>query len=433
MKALHTLGATEAARLIAAGTITSEALVKACLEHIESREADVQAWAFLDPDAALRQARAADLQPARGLLHGLPIGVKDLIDTVDLPTSYGSPIYSGHRPAWDAPCVALARAAGGVVMGKTVTTEFAVMHPNKTRNPRDIRHTPGGSSSGSAAAVADLMVPLAFGTQTAGSVIRPAAYCGVVGYKPSFGMINRVGVKALSDILDTVGTIARTVPDAALMAAAVTARRNLIIDEADAAPPRPRIGICRTHEWEQALPETVDALESAARRLRGAGAPVTDVDLPPSFDGLVAAQIDIMFYQQTASLAWERLVHWPKISERLQGILEEGMKVTVERFDAAAALARDSRQALKDVFGDCDVLLAPSAPGAAPSGLAMTGDPVFNRMWTLLHVPCVNVPVGETAAGLPVGLQVVGRLGDDARTLAAAHWIHRTLAVEDHR
>jgi len=428
MKPLHTLGATEAARLIAAGTITSESLVKSCLERIEARETDVQAWAFIDPDAALRQARAADAQPARGLLHGLPIGVKDLIDTVDLPASYGSPIYSGHRPAWDAPSVALARAAGGIVLGKTVTTEFAVMHPNKTRNPHDIRHTPGGSSSGSAAAVADSMVPLAFGTQTAGSIIRPAAYCGAVGYKPTHGTINRVGVKALSDILDTVGTLARTVPDAALLAAAVSGRRNLLVDEERVASSIPRIGICRTHEWSQALPETVQALESAARSLGAAGATVKDVELPAAFAGLVAAQIDVMFYQQAASLAWERLVHWEKISARLQGILQEGLQVTVERFDAAAALARDCRQALKDVFGDVDVLLAPSAPGAAPEGLALTGDPVFNRMWTLLHVPCINVPVAVTATGLPVGLQVVGRLGDDAKALAAAHWIHQRVA-----
>ena len=428
MKPLHTLGATEAAGLIAAGKITSEALVKSCLERIEAREADVQAWAFLDPDAALRQARAADAQPARGLLHGVPIGVKDLIETADLPTSYGSPIYSGHQPAGDAPCVALARAAGGVVLGKTVTTEFAVMQPNKTRNPRGIRHTPGGSSSGSAAAVADFMVPLAFGTQTAGSIIRPAAYCGAVGYKPSHGTISRVGVKALSDILDTVGTIARSVPDAALLAAAVSGRRNLLVDEEGVASSGPRVGICRTHEWPQALPETVQALESAARTLGAAGAAVKEVALPAAFAGLVAAQIDVMFYQQAASLAWERLVHWEKISARLQGILEEGLQVSVERFDAAAALARDCRRALNDVFGDHDVLLAPSAPGAAPEGLGMTGDPVFNGLWTRVHVPCGTGPVGATAAGLPLGGLGGGRVGDDAKTLAVSHWIHQRVA-----
>jgi Asp-tRNA(Asn)/Glu-tRNA(Gln) amidotransferase A subunit family amidase len=433
MKPLHELGASEAVRLLADKTITSEALVRACLERIDAREGEVQAWACLDHEAALRQARAADAQPVRGLLHGLPIGVKDLIDTVDMPTSYGSPIYRAHRPAWDAACVALARAAGAVVMGKTVTTEFAVMHPNKTRNPHDTGHTPGGSSSGSAAAVADFMVPVAFGTQTAGSIIRPSAYCGVVGYKPSFGMISRVGVKALSDILDTVGAIARTVPDVALLVAAVTGRKDLLIDEAGGLSPGQRatplrIGICRTHEWQQAQPETVEALESAATKLSAAGAQVKDVDLPPAFAGLVAAQIDIMFRQQADSLAYERLNHWSKISERLQGILESGLKVTVERFDEAVALTRACRRQLEDVYSDCDVLLAPSAPGAAPAGLAMTGDPVFNRMWTLLQVPCVNLPAGKMAGRLPVGLQVVGPLGGDARMLAAAHWVHRVLA-----
>ncbi len=231
MGALNTLSAVEAARQIAAGKITSEALVRDCLERIAARENDVKAWAHLDADAALAQARAADASPGRGLLHGVPVGVKDLIDTADMPTSYGSPMYAGHRPAWDAPCVALTRAAGGIVFGKTVTTEFANMHPGKTRNPHNVGHTPGGSSSGSAAAVADYMVPLAFGTQTAGSVIRPASFCGVVGYKPSFGLISRVGVKALSDTLDTVGTIARTVPDAAYFAAAVSGRHELIVDK----------------------------------------------------------------------------------------------------------------------------------------------------------------------------------------------------------
>ncbi len=426
MKSLHTLSASEAARLIAAKEITSEALVRDCLERIEARENEVRAWAFLDREAALRQARTADAQPGRGLLHGLPVGVKDLIDTVDMPTAYGSPIYSAHRPAWDAPCVALMRAAGGIVLGKTVTTEFAVMHPGKTRNPRNLGHTPGGSSSGSAAAVADCMVPLAFGTQTAGSIIRPAAFCGVVGYKPSFGLISRVGVKALSDTLDTVGAIARTVPDAALFAAALTGRHDLLIDDRPLAA-KVRVGICRTYEWEHAQPEMIDALESAARKLAAAGAQAREITLPADFAHLVAAQTDIMFAEQAQSLAHERLTHWAQISPRLQGILEAGLKVSVGRYDAALALARNCRRALGAVFADCDVLLAPSAPGAAPEGLDMTGDPLFNRMWTLLHTPCVNIPVAATASGMPVGLQVVGPIGSDARTLAAAHWLHQIL------
>ena len=425
MGALNTLSAVEAARQIGARKITSEALVCDCLERIAAREGAVQAWQYLDREAALAQARAADAGPSRGLLHGLPVGVKDLIDTADMPTTYGSPIYAGHRPAWDASCVALMRAAGGIVMGKTVTTEFAVMQPGKTHNPHNPAHTPGGSSSGSAAAVADYMVPLAFATQTAGSIIRPAAYCGVVGYKPSFGLISRVGVKALSDTLDTIGAIARTVPDAALFAAAITGRRDLLIEKPLSS--RLRVGICHTYEWKHAQPETVSLLENAARMLVTAGVPVKETRLPPTYASLAQAQTDIQLVEQALSLAHERLVHWPQISERLHGILEAGLKTPLDRYDAALVLARNCRRTLSDVFVDCDVLLAPSAMGAAPEGLGMTGDPIFNRIWTLLRVPCVSIPVAAAPNGLPVGLQVIGAPGSDAQTLAAAHWLHELL------
>ncbi len=425
MGALNTLSAVEAARQIAAGKITSEALVRDCLDRIAAREADVQAWAHLDEQAALSQARAADKKSPRGLLHGVPVGVKDLIDTIDMPTEYGSPIYAGHRPAWDAPCVALSRAAGGIVLGKTVTTEFANMHPGKTRNPHNPAHTPGGSSSGSAAAVADYMVPLAFGTQTAGSVIRPSAYCGVVGYKPSFGLISRVGVKALSDTLDTVGTIARSVADAAYFAAAVSGRRDLVIDKLPEG--KPRIGICRTYEWKSAQPDMAGALESAAAKLGKAGAAVSEVKLPPTYANLVQAQMDIMFVEEAQALAYERLAHKTDLSTSLRTILDSGVGISPERYDAAQTLARNCRRALVDVFADCDVLLAPGAPGTAPAGLDMTGDPVFNRMWTLLRTPCVCLPVAVADNGLPLGLQVVGEFGCDATTLATAHWIHEAL------
>jgi len=305
MNKLHELSACEAAKLIADKKITSEALVRACLEQIERREAEVGAWQCLDRNAALGQARALDSGPHRGLLHGLPVGVKDLIDATDMPTTYGSPIYRNHRPAWDAACVAVTRAAGALILGKTVTTEFAVYHPGKTANPRNLQHTPGGSSSGSAAAVADSMAPLAFGTQTAGSIIRPAAFCGVVGYKPSFGLINRAGVKPLSDSLDTVGVFGRTVPDCALFVAALTGRANLLVREDVLEPPR--IGICRTYEWDQARQETISALEQAAKTLAPAGAVVRDVELPSAFAGLAAAQIDIMGYEAARALAFERL------------------------------------------------------------------------------------------------------------------------------
>jgi len=425
MGALNTLSAVEAARQIAAGKLTSQALVRDCLERIAARESEVQAWEYLDREAAIRQAKAADAAPSRGLLHGVPVGVKDLIDTIDMPAAYGSPIYAGHRPAWDAPCVALTRAAGGIVLGKTVTTEFANMHPGKTRNPHNPGHTPGGSSSGSAAAVADYMVPLAFGTQTAGSVIRPSSYCGVVGYKPSFGLISRVGVKALSDTLDTVGTIARSVADAAYFAAAVSGRRELIVDKP--LDGRLRIGICRTYEWKHALPEMAAALESAAQKLSAGGAAVREIKLPPTYANLVQAQTDIMFVEEAQSLAYERLAHAASLSSNLRSVLDAGLSITPERYDAAQTLARNCRRSLADVFADCDVLLAPSAPGAAPAGLNMTGDPVFNRMWTLLRTPCVTLPVGVAGNGLPVGLQVIGAFGSDVETLAGADWIHQAL------
>jgi len=422
---LNTLSAVEAARRIAAGEITSEALVRACLERIATREGEVQAWQHLDREAALEQARAADAGPRRGLLHGVPVGVKDVIDTVDMPTAYGSPIYAGHCPAWDAACVALTRAAGGIVLGKTVTTEFASVHPGKTRNPRNPLHTPGGSSSGSAAGVADCMVPLAFGTQTGGSMIRPASFCGVVGYKPSFGLISGVGVKTLAISLDTIGTFGRTVPDAALLAAAVSGRSDLLVSQELSAGPR--VGICRTYEWSRALPETVAALEGAASRLGAAGAALRAIELPPDYAGLVRAQSDIMFFEETQSFAYERNRHWTQISERLRATIEAGLQIPPARYDAAQALARACRAALSGLFADCDVLLAPSAPGAAPAGLASTGDALFNRMWTLLRTPCVNIPVAAGANGLPVGLQVIGDFGSDAKTLAAAHWLHQAL------
>src|SRR5581483_10092505 len=255
------LSARAAAREIAAGRLTSEELVKACLDRIAGREEEVGAWHYLAPDAALAAARHCDGEAPRGPLHGVPIAVKDLLDTADMPTAYGSPIYAGHRPAADAACVALARAAGAVALGKTVTTEFANAHPGKTANPHNRAHTPGGSSSGSAAAVADGMVPLAFGTQTAGSIVRPAAYCGVVGYKPTYGTVNRAGAKMISDTLDTVGGLARTVQDVALFIAAVGERPELIV--AQRTSQAPRVAFCRTYQWSEAQPEAVQAFEAA--------------------------------------------------------------------------------------------------------------------------------------------------------------------------
>jgi Asp-tRNA(Asn)/Glu-tRNA(Gln) amidotransferase A subunit family amidase len=426
---LNRLSATAAARKLAIREITAVSLLEDCLERIAARESTVHAWTSLDTDAARRRARELDAQASAGLLHGLPIAVKDLFDTCDMPSSYGSPIYANHRPAADAACVALARAAGAIVVGKTVTTEFATFHPGPTCNPHNLLHTPGGSSSGSAAAVADWMVPLAFGSQTAGSIVRPAAYCGVVGYKPTFGTVNRVGVKMISDTLDTVGALARSVPDVALFVAALADRPELLIERPLGRPPR--VGLCRTHQWDRAHPETVTAFEDAARGLGEAGATLRDVVLPPQFAELVDAQIAIMVHEVAKSLSYERLVHREKLSVEMIAMIDAGLAVSSARYDAARALAQRSRSSLAEVFADVDVLLAPSTVGEAPYGIAATGDPLFNRMWTLLHTPCVHLPSAAGPRGLPVGITIVGPIGGDQAMLLAADWIHARLGRSD--
>ena len=425
------LSACEAAEQLAQRTLRAEDLVRDCLERIDAREPEVQAWTHVARDAALARAKALDQGAHQGLLHGLPIAVKDLIATCDMPTAYGSPIYAGHQPALDASCVALAREAGAVVLGKTVTTEFATFQPNQTRNPHNLAHTPGGSSSGSAAAVADGMVPLALGTQTAGSLMRPAAYCGIVSFKPSFGGINRAGVKPLSDTLDTVGTMARTVPDVALFAAALSGRSSWLVRPLDQHVSRPlRVGLCHTYEWSHALPETQAAMQHAADAIQANTAMVLrEVRLPVDYQQLAQAQTHIQLAEQAQCFAFERLNHWAQLSPRLQGIVQAGLAVTPEQYDQAQALVARCRAQLAEVFQDVDVLLAPSAAGAAPVGLDNTGDPVFCRIWTVLHTPTVNIPAGHAPNGLPVGLQVVGPVGSDAFTLAAAHALHQSLGV----
>jgi amidase len=420
------LSARDAAQRIAARQLSAEALVSACLERIAAREAEVGAWHYLDPDAALAAARRCDASPPSGKLHGVPIAVKDLIDTADMPTGYGSPIYEGHRPTADAACVALARAAGAIVLGKTVTTEFACFTAGKTANPHNLAHTPGGSSSGSAAAVADLMVPLAFGSQTAGSVIRPASFCGVVGYKPSFGMIPRAGVKMLADSLDTIGTMARNVADAAFFAGVVSGRpalRHLAMPDAS-----PRFGLCRTPMWDEAEPATAAALDHARAALERAGAAVAEIAVPPEHRGLTAAQERVMGFEAVRGLAYERLQHSTELSPPLAQLLDAGMTVGADVYDAAVAETSAARARLDAFFAGCDAILVPAAPGEAPVGLGYTGNPIFSRMWTLLGVPCVSVPAIRGGAGLPVGVQLVGRVGDDARLLAAALFAERALA-----
>ena len=429
MGGLNRLSAAAMARQLATREITAVSLLRDCLERIAEREPTVHAWTFIAADAAMQRARLLDSQASAGLLHGLPIGVKDLFDTVDMPTCYGSPIYASHRPAADAACVALARAAGAVVVGKTVTTEFATFHPGPTCNPRNPMHTPGGSSSGSAAAVADWMVPLAFGSQTAGSIVRPAAFCGVVGYKPTYGTINRVGAKMISDTLDTIGALARSVQDAALFVAALCGRREFVIEGRTADVPR--VGMCRTYEWDRAQPETVAVFDDAGERLRAAGASVRDITLPSQFAELADAQRAIMLSEVAKSLSHEWLAHRESLSGEMIAMIEAGLAVSPERYDAARSLARACRAMSAEVFDRLDVLVVPSAVGEAPHGIRATGDPLFNRIWTLLHAPCIHLPCGLGPRGLPVGVTIVGPIGADRATLRAADWIHARIGRPD--
>jgi Asp-tRNA(Asn)/Glu-tRNA(Gln) amidotransferase A subunit family amidase len=422
MDDLAMLTATQARARIAAGTLSPVALMEACLDRITARDPEVRAMAFLDP--ALAQQGAANAAP--GLLHGLPVGVKDVLDTADLPSEYNSPIWRGHRPRADAAAVAWTRAAGGVVVGKTVTTEFATRRPGPTTNPHNVQHTPGGSSSGSAAGVAAGFFPLAFGTQTAGSVIRPAAYCGVVGYKPSFGMISRFGMKVMADDLDTVGVMARSVADCALFAGAVSGRD---LGDPDSRPDHaPRIGFCRSPVWEHAAPETQTLLQDAAARLARAGASVADFAFPASFDGLAQAQAVVMNAQSARGMGWEMLHHRDQLSDGLREKLEWGLAQPPATLDTALALFDHAQHAFPEAMGALDVLITPSAAGEAPKGLEWTGDPMFNLLWTALHVPCVTVPAGTGPNGLPLGVQIVGRIGADRQVLAWAQWVASALA-----
>ena len=415
MTDLRSLTVREAARQIAERRLTAEALVAAYLDRIEAREAVVGAWQYLDRERALATARQRDAEPPRGPLHGIPIAVKDLIDTVDMPTAYGSPIYRGHRPAADASCVALARAAGAVVLGKTVTTEFAAFTPGKTANPRNPAHTPGGSSSGSAAAVADGMVPLAFGTQTAGSVIRPAAYCGCVGYKPSFGLINRAGVKPLADSLDTVGVFARTVEDAAFFAGVLSERpalRHLAVPQQAAAfRPLSHPDVGRSRAGDGRRPRRG---AGGARTRRRRGRP--NWRSRPSIRGSPKRRTRSWGSRPVRAFAYERTraqrraVAAPRAAARCR----DGDRRRCLR--SGARRAAEARAGLDAFFGPCDAMLVPAAPGEAPVGLGNTGNPIFNRMWTLLGVPCVTLPARWADNGLPTGVQLVGRI---ARRCAA--------------
>ena len=411
------LPAAQAAALLGRRELSSEELVRACLERIEEREPVVGAWAFLDGDAALAQARERDAEAPRSPLHGLPVGIKDIFDTADMPTEHGSPIHAGRRPDADAACVWRLREAGAVVLGKTVTTEFATYQPPRTVNPLDPERTPGGSSSGSAAAVADGMVPLALGSQTAGSTIRPASFCGILGFKPTHGAVDLTGALRLSARLDTIGPIARDAQDVGLLL-------DALLDAEPAAVGReapPRLALVRTRHWEQADASGRAAVERAAARLEGAGAEVAETALPAPFDGLTAAQETIMAFDLARSLASEREHHADQLSEPLRALLAQGEATGEADYRAAVALAERCRAQLSELLDGADAILTPAAIGEAPPRDS-TGDPVFCRAWTLLGTPAVSVPGLTGESGMPVGIQLVGAPGADRALLAVAAW-----------
>lgn len=423
------------------GSLTSVDLIGACLRRVHARDGDVAAWAYLDPNAALDAARAADSALKR--LHaagsrvppllGIPIGVKDIIDTAALPTENGSAVFSGRRPRADASVVAQLRAAGAVVLGKTVTTELAFFGPGKTRNPHDLRRTPGGSSSGSAAAVADFQVPLALGTQTAGSIIRPASYCGVIGYKPTFGYVSRSGVLAQSAPLDTIGGYARSVEDAAILIDAMSsydvadrdmscgAKPPLAEALAEHARRAPRLAFVKSPAWPNADAAARAMFEAFAGSF-DARAEVVETPLPPEFDGALRLQQIIQFSDIARNYGPIADAHPEKVSQKLKDIIAEGRSFTMADYAAARAERDPLYDALRPILVNYDAILTPAAPGAALVGLEATGSPMFNALWTYFGMPCISLPLLEVD-GMPLGVQLTGARGNDAGVLRAAQWL----------
>jgi Asp-tRNA(Asn)/Glu-tRNA(Gln) amidotransferase A subunit family amidase len=417
------LQALDLARRIEAGELNPADVVDLCAKAIDAREADVCAFAALDVARARERARDAGL--AARPLHGLPVGVKDIFDTVDFPTEFGTPIYKGNQPRADAALVALIRRAGGIVLGKMVTTELAFLNPSRTHNPHDVTRSPGGSSAGSAASIAAGMLPITVGSQTGGSVMRPASYCGVAAFKPSYRLLPTAGIKPFAVYLDTAGLFAARVVDVAFAAAAITGR-DLRVDQA--APAALRIAIARTNVWGEASRDMQDALDDAATAAQAAGARVSEPAWPDVLTEAFHAHATIQDYEAWRTLAYEYDNHRDALSPILGGMLDKAAAVTADEYDTARRTTRRARQALADLMDEFDVLLTPSAPSAAPAP-DTTGPAIFNRLWTLMGTPCVNVPGINDASGMPLGVQIVGRFGRDHEALLAARFLEEAIAV----
>ena len=424
---LNELTASEIAAAVNAGKTTCEAVTRACIERINARDREVQAWQYFDAEQALNAARALDRSGKKGALAGVPFNVKDIIETHDMPTEYGSPIYKGFRARADASCVALSRKAGAVLLGKAVTTEFANFHPSRTHNPLDLARTPGGSSAGSAASVADFMVALSVGTQTSGSTVRPASFCGVYGFRPSYGELRCAGVMEAAASLDTVGLIARSIEDIALYRDVLLGEQPVAIADNLSAP---RIGFCRTHLWSILEPTTQKLFEDAAQKLARAGAKVSDVTLPPEFDGIPEAHRLISGFEFARNLTWEIENHWDKISTTLrEGRLTDGLTCSYETYLESCRLAERCRAQFAPIQENFDVLITACATGEAPLGLSTTGNAKLALIWTTMHVPAISVPAFKGPAGMPIGAYVVGKRSRDRELFAHARWIQRELTT----
>jgi Asp-tRNA(Asn)/Glu-tRNA(Gln) amidotransferase A subunit family amidase len=434
---LHTVSATEAARLIREGIIASEQLVEACLARIREVDGQIEAWAFLDPEHARAQARAADEwrlggRPT-GPLHGVPVGIKDIIDTGDMPTENGSVLYAGRTPSRDAAVVAMLRSAGAVIMGKTVTTEFATYSPGKTRNPHDPAHTPGGSSSGSAAAVAAGMTPLALGSQTNGSVIRPASFCGVYGFKPTHGLISRHGIFRLSRTLDHVGLFARAIEDLALLAEQLVGYDERDADTgprarvpfrdvaAEEPPLPPMFAFVKTPRWNQVDDDAKEAFAELVDRLQGR---VEELELSDAAEEALEWHRVIMEAEMAANLGLEWKQGRARLSASLRAQLDRGRDLRALDYQRALARIPQLNESFAELFSErYDAILTPASAGTAPAGLDSTGDPAFCTLWTLCGMPALSVPLMVGANGLPLGVQLVGPRHGDARLLRTARWL----------
>jgi Asp-tRNA(Asn)/Glu-tRNA(Gln) amidotransferase A subunit family amidase len=431
------LSARELASGLRTGAFRASEVMAACLARIDACEPAVRAWAWRDRDKAMSEAAAADARRANGAalgpLHGLPVGVKDIIDTADMPTEYGTPIHKGRRPAADATIVARLRSAGAIVLGKTVTSEHAVYVAGPTRNPLDIKRTPGGSSSGSAAAVAAGMAPVALATQTNGSIIRPASYCGVVGYKPGLGLLPRTGILKQASLLDHPGIIARNVADAALIVEAIGGEEigdeqtlgsspSGLLDAALHEGPRPRFAFMRTPYWRRADPETRDAYESFANKM---GAEVEIVDLPSSFDHAAEILRIIMDAGIAQAYRGDFVAARPLMADVLVRIIERGRDISASELLDAVGAREELRRLFDRLAASYDAVLTPAACGVAPPVSEGTGDPIFATTWTLIGAPAITLPLLKASQRLPLGVQLVAGTRQDARLLKAAAWIER--------